>query len=333
MKSNVIETFRCKADEVPDSVKDYFCDLTAKRAVKLTGNTLIRIPYFFVIITLTLLFTFTEKGIAQNSAAIRFNEVLVINDSSAFDDFGMHSSWIEIFNSSYNTVNIGGCFLTDDPGDPTKYWIPTGDPATQIPARCYKVFWADNHPTRGIFHLNFDLTQVKVLALYDANGKTLIDKIEIPGGQKPDITYGRPTNDSNEWVYLEKSTPGANNDYSKKKSAGETFVEFDPYGIGMTLIAMFVVFLALAILYLIYKGTGRYFTRNATMAHRKVEGTMQEVVIQDMSAEVNAAIAMTLFMYQIEMHDYENTVLTIQKVSRNYSPWSSKIYTLRKYPH
>jgi len=52
-----------------------------------------------------------------------------------------------------------------------------------------------------------------------------------------------------------------------------------------------------------------------------------------MSGEVNAAIAMALHLYQSEMHDYENTVLTIQKVSRNYSPWSSKIYTLRKTPN
>jgi hypothetical protein len=52
-----------------------------------------------------------------------------------------------------------------------------------------------------------------------------------------------------------------------------------------------------------------------------------------MSGEVNAAIAMTIHLYLSEMHDYENTVLTIQKVSRNYSPWSSKIYTLRKTPN
>ena len=54
---------------------------------------------------------------------------------------------------------------------------------------------------------------------------------------------------------------------------------------------------------------------------------------EEMSGEVNPAIAMALHLYQSELHDYENTVLTIQKVSRNYSPWSSKIYTLRKTPN
>ena len=32
-------------------------------------------------------------------------------------------------------------------------------------------------------------------------------------------------------------------------------------------------------------------------------------------------------------HDIENTILTINKVTKNYSPWSSKIYTLRETPH
>jgi Na+-transporting methylmalonyl-CoA/oxaloacetate decarboxylase gamma subunit len=250
------------------------------------------------------------------------------------DDFGMHTAWIEIFNSAYNTVNIGGCYLTDDLNNPTKYWIPTGDPATKIASRNYIVFWADNEPTRGIFHLNFDLNNAKTIALFDANGKTLIDKVDIPAEHKPDITYGRPTNESSEWVYLEKSTPGANNDYAKRKSAGESFVEYDPYGIGMTIIAMFVVFSALAILFIIYKNLGRFFISKGAKSATATTGEAKptNVSSKEMSGEVNAAIALALHLYHNELHDNENTVLTIQKVSRNYSPWSSKIYTLRKSP-
>jgi Na+-transporting methylmalonyl-CoA/oxaloacetate decarboxylase gamma subunit len=273
---------------------------------------------------------------AQNATDLRLNEILVYNDSSAVDDFGMRTPWIEIFNSAYNTVNIGGCFLTDDLDNPTKYWIPTGITSTKIPGRNYIVFWADNHPTRGVFHLNFTLSEGKTIALFDANGKTLIDKIEIPVGQKPDITYGRKITDSEEWVYLDKSTPGANNDYTRKKSSGEKFVEFDPYGIGMTVIAMMVVFSALAILFIIYKNLGRFFINRGAAAKKSVTSEIKTAGAQPhvaMSGEVNAAIALTLHLYQSELHDYENTVLTIQKVSRTYSPWSSKIYTLRKTPN
>ena len=36
---------------------------------------------------------------------------------------------------------------------------------------------------------------------------------------------------------------------------------------------------------------------------------------------------------QDEVHDVEETVLTITRVKRSYSPWSSKIYTLRENPN
>ena len=35
---------------------------------------------------------------------------------------------------------------------------------------------------------------------------------------------------------------------------------------------------------------------------------------------------------QSDVHDVEDTVLTITRVKRSYSPWSSKIYTLRETP-
>ncbi len=45
-----------------------------------------------------------------------------------------------------------------------------------------------------------------------------------------------------------------------------------------------------------------------------------------------AAIAMALYEASGIEHDEEHTILTIKKVSSNYSPWSSKIYTLREIP-
>jgi len=267
---------------------------------------------------------------AQNATDFRFNEILVLNDSNYVDDFGQHSSWIEIFNSSYSNVNIGGCYLTDDLNDPTKYWIPTGDPATLVSPRGYIVFWADEKPTRGIFHLNFKLEGAKTIALFDANGRTLIDKLDISQEQKVDVSYGRVSDNSAEWSFLDHSTPGANNDHSRQASSGEKFVQMDPYGVGMTMIAMMVVFSALATLFIIYKNIGRFFVRKAMSPKSAEPGQKATTPREELSGEVNAAIAMALYLYENESHDYENTVLTIQKVSRNYSPWSSKIYTLRK---
>ena len=52
----------------------------------------------------------------------------------------------------------------------------------------------------------------------------------------------------------------------------------------------------------------------------------------DVNSEIAAVISTALHLYKNEYHDFENTVLTIQKVSKAYSPWSSKLYGLSKNP-
>jgi len=59
------------------------------------------------------------------------------------------------------------------------------------------------------------------------------------------------------------------------------------------------------------------------------EKEKKEIVI---SEEVIAAIGLALSMHLQDAHDYEKAVITIQKVMRPYSPWSSKIYGLRQIP-
>ena len=129
------------------------------------------------------------------------------NNSNYVDDFGQHSAWIEIFNSAFNSVDIGGLYLTDDITNPRKYFIPKGQPTTLIPQESYIVFWADNEPDRGILHLNFKLEESKTICLFDSNGKTLLDSVTIKSPQFADVTYGRIEDGKAKWGFLEKSTP------------------------------------------------------------------------------------------------------------------------------
>lgn len=270
---------------------------------------------------------------AQSGLDLRINEILVYNDSNYVDDYGMRNSWIEIFNSAYNSVNMAGMYLTNDPNNPTKYRIAKGDPITKIPTRNYLVFYGDNHPTRGILHLNFSLEDTNYLALYDVNGRTLLDEITYPV-QRSDVSYGRETDGSEKWVTLEKTTPKANNYTGEVTTAGDEFVRMDPYGIGMAVVAMSVVFIALMLLYFVFKNIPKIYKLDfKTLLSRPVkEVAISAPVKQDVSGEVSAAIALALNMYVSQYHDHEETVLTIKKVASTYSPWSSKIYGLRKSP-
>jgi glutaconyl-CoA/methylmalonyl-CoA decarboxylase subunit delta len=51
----------------------------------------------------------------------------------------------------------------------------------------------------------------------------------------------------------------------------------------------------------------------------------------EVPADHAAAIALALYLNN-ELHDEESNILTIERVSRIYSPWSSKYYNMRKAP-
>lgn len=264
---------------------------------------------------------------AQSTADFRINEFLVLNDSGYIDDFGVHNPWIEIFNSAYNNVNIEGCYLTNDLSKPTLYPIPTGDEMTKMPGRSFLVFWADNKPDRGILHLNFDLRHSKFIALFDIDGKTLIDSVSIQPS-RTDVSYGRAEDGGTLWKYHIETTPKASNQTEPKEMASAKMQKLDPFGVGMTVIAMSVVFLVLLMVFLLFKQFSNSVARNERKAAAKilVEGETE------ISEEMAAAIGLALHFYQKDMADYENLVLTINKVSRTYSPWSSKLYGLAKWP-
>ena len=50
------------------------------------------------------------------------------------------------------------------------------------------------------------------------------------------------------------------------------------------------------------------------------------------NGEVIAAIALAVKLHKAEQHDHESDVITINRVARVYSPWSSKIHGLTPTP-
>jgi hypothetical protein len=46
------------------------------------------------------------------------------------------------------------------------------------------------------------------------------------------------------------------------------------------------------------------------------------------TGELTAAIGYALHLYFSDLHDEENSTLTVVHKSRKYSPWSSKIYNV-----
>lgn len=105
-------------------------------------------------------------------------------------------------------------------------------------------------------------------------------------------------------------------------------------GLVITLVGVGLVFFTLTLLFLIFIS----FTYLVPIIMNKVNKPKKIVIKQDdeelvinsnkVSGEVNAAIAAAVYHYMAEAHDEESTILTIQKVKKAYSPWSSKIYSV-----
>lgn len=99
--------------------------------------------------------------------------------------------------------------------------------------------------------------------------------------------------------------------------------------LGMSVVGMLVVFSALLILaFVVFNiSTVLNFKQRKRLKTKGVEKTeTQDIAV---SGEINAAIAMALSLYYGEIHDDEAAVLTIKRAPRPYSPWSSKIFSLR----
>lgn len=282
---------------------------------------------------------------AQSRKAVRINEVMVENTPEGIaDEYGAHHAWIELFNANFAPIEISSIYLTTDTDHQKRYPVPLGDVNTRMPKRQHVLFFADGEPNKGTFHTNFTLVPGvdNYIAILDADG-SVIDEVVVPASLKPGQSWARTADGAGDWALR----TGGDNDYITPSSANvikdtnkkiEEFAERDANGFGMTIMAMCIVFTALLCLCLSFYGIGKIGSfvsrhnkaRTQAAVDAEAAGKTARDVDHDTGEEI-AAIAMALHEH-LDAHDRESTILTINKVKRAYSPWSSKIYNLREVP-
>ncbi len=104
-------------------------------------------------------------------------------------------------------------------------------------------------------------------------------------------------------------------------------------GVMITMIGMLVVFTALSITSLVIWATGKTAGERPKKVQAAETGEVKPAVRPAMSGEIVAAISFALQSHLFELHDDEQTVITIRKISRPYSPWSSKLHSMTRPPH
>ena len=199
------------------------------------------------------------------------------------------------------------------------YQIPSGDVATGIHGKQKMLFFADNMPKRGIFHTSFTLADSTEnwIALYDANGTTLLDSVTVPAlGENQ--SWARAKDGVGEWriVTADNVTPAATNIVEQGEGKVAKFKRMDSLGLGMTVMCMAVVFSALAILWFLFAIIGKVFANTVSSAKKAPAKTAApapaaSVAKGGMADEEMAAICMALHEHFGNIHDEESDVLTI----------------------
>ena len=141
-----------------------------------------------------------NEWMASNIAAVEDNE------DNDFED------WFELYNLSYNPVDLSGYYLTDNLTNKNQFRIPDG---TIIPARGFLLVWADAEPWQNKtgspeIHANFTLSKNgEQIGLFTPDLK-LVDGITF-GAQMDNISQGRFPDGSTNIYYMLYPTPSAPN--------------------------------------------------------------------------------------------------------------------------
>ncbi len=129
------------------------------------------------IVLLVILAACEKKSDPPSAGVVVINELMALNTLTIADQDGEFDDWIELYNTSAETVDISGYFLSDDDNNTTKWKIPQG---TTIPGKGYIVIWADSDLKQSGLHADFKLSADGEEVILSLPDETQSDRIEYP---------------------------------------------------------------------------------------------------------------------------------------------------------
>ena len=132
----------------------------------------------------------TTPGTGQG---LYINEFMADNQTTIADPDGAggYPDWIEIYNAGPTAIDLGGMYLTDDPGEPTKWMIPFGITGNTLREEIYNRLSAYTvYPPADMAALSADLQMIR--EMFKDGTVTAFTPIQISGIQSAllDPQYG-----------------------------------------------------------------------------------------------------------------------------------------------
>jgi hypothetical protein len=139
--------------------------------------------------------------------SLYINELMPANVDFKMSPAYNFDSWIELYNITDKSIWLGGCYLSDDGTNLTKWRIP--DAIGSVSSHGYKTLWlGSNEVTRNEPPFKLDC-EGGTIYLSDSSG-ALLTSMTYPVGRGR-LSYARITDGNNTWAWTAEPTPNASN--------------------------------------------------------------------------------------------------------------------------
>lgn len=176
-------------------------------------------------------FTAYRANNAVESGALIINELCPDPKVGIPDEDNEIVDWVELHNTTAQTVSLAGYYLSDKENKPLKWRFP--DSASIPPDGYYLVYCSgkDKLQQNGVPHTNFSLSaERETVILSDKEGR-LVDRVSIENVPE-DYSVGRDK--TGVWTFFSLTTPGNPNNADGQSRADELIRAFNPTGVYIT---------------------------------------------------------------------------------------------------
>ncbi|MCQ2095691.1 MAG: CotH kinase family protein [Bacteroidaceae bacterium] len=143
-----------------------------------------------------------------STKSIIINEIMPANLDLFIDPSWNFGGYIEIYNPTDNSASLVHCYLSDDPDNLKKWYMPYK--VGSVPAHGFKNIWFDHNDQYATGQCPFKLdVDGGTIYVSDIDGNLIVSQDYPPAFRR--CSYSRTTDGGDEWAWTGNPTPAASN--------------------------------------------------------------------------------------------------------------------------
>ncbi len=153
-------------------------------------------------------YSLVVSNVNPSLGSIVINELLAENKDNQRDEYNDKEDWLEIYNTTGQTINMSSVYLSNNKLIPLKWKFPAD---TYILPNGYLTIWTDDDSLETILHSNFKLNKDTGFVSM-STAATILDSISF-SGQMADTSWGRYPNGSGNFILMNTTYGYENNNF------------------------------------------------------------------------------------------------------------------------